>query len=371
MWAAVYQTHGPPDVLEYKEVARPDPLPRQLLIEIIGAAVNPVDLKLRENPMPEFLLPLPKIGGGDFVGRIIKAPVGSAFEPGQLVYGMMPLLGSPWGSYAQYAAVDEDLVALAPSSIPLEECACFPLVGTTVLQALDPIITAMKGDTEGKRIYIQAGLGGVGSFAVQYCKNVLRMHVTATCGGDQDSVKMLHELGADQVIDYHCQFDDVKQDYYDVILDPMAYLYEQQTLESGMLKQKHGHYINIAASNWTATKKSRDFFQLAIPEARPTQLIGGKLKQGWHAIRSWCGLKCPRYYHVFVVHNRDALVKIRVYVEKGLIRPYVDSRYRLRDLKAAHEKQASGTAHGKILIQIRPEHGQQSFAEVKEQADQS
>lgn len=171
MKAVVYAEHGPPEVLVFeKEWPRPVPRPHQVLIRVAAAAINPCDFKFRRNPTPWPLSVKPSIPGEDVAGVVVKAPSNSKFKPGDRVAAMMDILGSRWGATAEYAAVPQDYLALVPDSVSLSEAASVPLVALTTVQAFDMV----EGGLEGKKVLVQAGAGGVGSFAIQYAKQQAR-----------------------------------------------------------------------------------------------------------------------------------------------------------------------------------------------------
>ena len=94
---------------------------------------------------------------------------------------------------------------------------------------------------KGKRILIQAGSGGVGSFAIQYCKHILGMYVLTTCS--TKNISFVKSIGADFVIDYtkiefDCGVADIGATNCDVVLDCKSYLYEKRTFcpDSKVLK---------------------------------------------------------------------------------------------------------------------------------------
>ena len=122
-----------------------------------------------------FLFPKPKIVGEDLAGVVVA--VGAEvheFAVGDRVAAMLPLMHTPWGSLAEYAAVDEVHAAHVPEGLDLKDAASFPLVSLTALKALG----RLRGATQkGKRILVQAGAGGVGTFAVQWASAVLEMEV--------------------------------------------------------------------------------------------------------------------------------------------------------------------------------------------------
>ena len=143
MHAIVMKRHGPPSVLEYVDNF-PSPNPavgtNQVLCNVVGAGCNPVDFKMRIGPIANTIYPKPKIIGSDFAGYVLQAPSNSKFKEGQRVFGMLPLLGSIYGCYADKVCIDESLLALAPDNVDLESLAVIPLVACTIVQALRPIV---------------------------------------------------------------------------------------------------------------------------------------------------------------------------------------------------------------------------------------
>lgn len=178
MNAVVMYKHGSPDVLEYRNDF-PSPLPiqnsNQVLCSVVGAGLNPVDFKMRKGPIWDTIYPKPKIIGSDFAGYVISAPPSSKFKTGDRVFGMLPLLGSKYGAYAEYVCIDEKILASAPDNVDLELLAVIPLVACTIVQAMRPVVKCYGDAIKGKKILIQAGSGGVGTLAIQYCANVLGM----------------------------------------------------------------------------------------------------------------------------------------------------------------------------------------------------
>jgi alcohol dehydrogenase len=239
MKAASYRTHGGENVIEITDrMKRPVLKDNQVLVKVYTSGVNPVDVKLRENSLPTMVRPLPKIIGSDVYGVILDRgkKASEKFLIGDKVIAMMPHVFSGWGSAAEFAAIDDAFLAHAPSNVSAAEAGSLPLIGLTVLQAFAPFIAHCKGQTAGRSVLIQAGAGGLGTFAIQYCKHELEMTVYATCSAG--NVAFLQSLGADVVIDYAAQrFEEAAQGM-DVVFDPMAYLYEDRTFRSAVLKNK-------------------------------------------------------------------------------------------------------------------------------------
>ena len=137
MRALVYDSHGPArTVARVVETAQPlqPAAPGMLVVSVVAAALNPVDFKMMRNPQPSALIPKPKTVGYDVAGHVLSAGEGSGFAVGEAVYGMLPLVGNPWGSLAEVAVADASCFARAPTSVPLADAAALPLVGLTVMQ---------------------------------------------------------------------------------------------------------------------------------------------------------------------------------------------------------------------------------------------
>jgi alcohol dehydrogenase len=263
------------------DAPRPLVRPRQVLIQVMAASINPVDFKYLRGAAPPLLIPKPKIPGHDVAGLIVevgeRANSASSstnssqqhssvtWKLGDRVAAMVPSLLSPWGTLAEYVAVDASLLARIPNELFLlvEEgddsssniitsgsgnddhqawiaAASLPLVGLTVVQAFGRL--GPNYNWEDKKVLIQAGGGGVGTFAVQYAKNVLHASHVVTTASSVGKAELLRQLGADRVIDYRATpFEDMIQDY-DVVLDPVSWSYEKRTLQSKVLKPS-GWYL--------------------------------------------------------------------------------------------------------------------------------
>jgi alcohol dehydrogenase len=203
MRAVVIHEHGGCEQMHYESVHSPIPQGRQVLVKICAAGVNPVDFKLRKGPISDLVYPKPKILGSDMSGVVLQAPPGSPFQVGDRVFAMLPFLGSTFGSYADECVIDENLLAPAVDSVPLADLASLPLVACAIVQAMRPVRQAFHNDTRDRKCLIQAGSGGVGTFAIQYCAHVLGMYVATTCS--LANFELVRSLGASETIDYHSE----------------------------------------------------------------------------------------------------------------------------------------------------------------------
>ena len=172
MKAIVRAQYGPPDVLQFTEVAKPTPADDEVLIKIYAASVNPLDLfQMRGAPLlrsiPGLRTPKHQILGVDIAGRV--EAVGSKvtqFKPGDEVFGVGGK-GFAGGAFAEYVCSPEDKLALKPANSSFEEAASVPVAALTALQGLRD-----KGRIQpGQKVLIDGASGGVGTFAIQIAKS--------------------------------------------------------------------------------------------------------------------------------------------------------------------------------------------------------
>lgn len=360
MKAVVMRVHGDSSVLKFDEHCaspRPSDGSRQLIIDVVAAGVNPLDIKMRIGPISSIVYPKPKIVGSDVSGVVSRAPPNSSFVVGDRVFAMLPLLGTTFGGYAGRCCVSEEFVARAPDNVPLVELAAIPLVACTVLQALRPVIASYGGEQHlrGRKCFIQGGSGGLGHIAVQYCAHVLGMHVSTTCSPAHFG--LLRSYGASEVIDYHTpRWEEGLLDL-DVFIDTMGHVYEDIVYSaSSRIMRRTGeppsHYVRIASSPYRRDAKdplSRDQLGLAIPEARLDRMLVGYLRE-WYR-----GLFSSIKYHFVLVHpEREALRLIGEAVSHGSIRVNVQAVIPLDQAASAHDLQEDPQSSGKVVISVDP-----------------
>jgi len=345
MRAARFHEFGPASVVRVDEVPQPSCCsPGQVLVKVDLAALNPVDFKQRRMPAPKSMVPLPATTGKDFSGSVVKVGEGvSSFKAGDIAFGMLPLLGQPWGAFEEFVVADASIIAKAPTTVGTK-AAALPLVGLTVLHALAPVLAKWEAQGEGasgKSILVHAGSGGVGSFAIQYCKNVLGMRVlTTTSAKNADFVR---SLGADEVVDYRSQRLEDAVKGMDVVLDTVAQEYEDRTLKSdSILKQGgRGHYVHVISTDWQPSSR----------EANPVYMMLPLVKK-W-ALSALARFGRGVYYHCNpVTPDGRGLQRIAGWVDQGLIHPVVDRVFQLEASAAAHEYLETGRAKGKVLVAV-------------------
>lgn len=149
------------------EVDRPRPGKGEVLVRIHASGVNPLDAKIRAGVAAHARHPLPAILGIDLAGIVEEVGDGATrFRKGDAVYGMTGGVAGVQGSLAEYAAVDEDLLALKPANLSMREAAALPLVVITAWEGLVDRAHVAPGQT----VLVQGGAGGVGHVVVQIAK---------------------------------------------------------------------------------------------------------------------------------------------------------------------------------------------------------
>jgi NADPH:quinone reductase-like Zn-dependent oxidoreductase len=214
MRAMRYHEYGGPECLQDDVVGRPNPAEDEVLVELAATSVNPADWLIGAGYARSLVAAMPFTPGMDFAGvvREIGSGVMTGFKVGDRVFGATLIARS--GSYAEYVTVPAAIVAHVPENIPLGIAAAVPLAALTAWEATSDAL--QQGVRAGRRVLIQGGAGGTGTFAVQFAKQY-GAHVIAT--GSSHNHDLLRILGADEVVDYRAaRFEDVV-DPVDAVID--------------------------------------------------------------------------------------------------------------------------------------------------------
>ena len=217
MKAVLCEQYGGPEVLQIADdIPTPKVGPNGVLIRVHASSVNPVDWKLRRGLLAAVRpVIFPVIWGCDLSGVVTEVgPAVTLFKPGDEVYGFKDgyVAKTFRGTYAEFAVVPEKSLARKPQSLSHEEAASIPLAALTAWQAL-----LNQGKLKpGHRVLIHAGAGGVGTMAIQIAK-AFGAFVAATASTQNQ--ELLHELGADQPIDYTHERTEGVRPKFDLVLD--------------------------------------------------------------------------------------------------------------------------------------------------------
>ncbi|MEZ8824155.1 NADP-dependent oxidoreductase [Vibrio amylolyticus] len=309
MRAIYIEQYGNADTLTLGELNTPTIKSNQVLIKVKGAGVNPVDWMVREGFLAssgEHNLPL--VLGWDAAGEIVEKGDGVAnVSLGDEVYVYAPISGQ--GAYAEYLAVDSDLVALKPKSLDMVTSAAVPLAASTAWQSLIEGCHLKAGD----RVLIHNAAGGVGSFAVQIAK-AKGAYVIGTASGSKRAY--VEALGVDEFIDYRTQqFEEVVKDVDSVLVAVGADNTAERSLS---VVRKGGHVVSLIDEVDEPLAKQHDV----------------------HFQRWW------------VMPKASDLQQIANLIDSGSIKVHLDKVFPLAEVKQAHALSESKRAQGKIVLEV-------------------
>jgi len=333
MKAFIVDRYGNKDGVRADEM--PDPQLREddVLVQIHAAGVNLLDSKIRDGEF-KLILPyrLPLILGNDVAGVVIR--VGSRvrrFKVGDEVYARPDK--DRIGAFAELISINEHDVAMKPKELTMEEAASIPLVGLTAWQALIERANLKKG----QKVFIQAGSGGVGTFAIQLAKHVGAIVATTTSTANIDLVK---RLGADIVIDYKKDDFETILHEYDVVLNSQG----GETLEKSLRVLKPGgKLISISGP------PDGDFAN----EIGATWIAGLLMRLLSYRIRQKAKQQHVRYSFLFMRASGEQLREIGKLIDSGIIRPVVDRVFPFEATNEALAYVEKGRAKGKVVVKVR------------------
>lgn len=333
MKAFVLERYSKKGKVQLADVPTPELRDDEVLVEVHAAGVNLLDSKIKSGEF-KLILPyrLPIILGHDVAGVVVKTGSNVRnFKAGDEVYARVDDLRI--GTFAEFVPVKESSLAPKPKSLTMEEAASIPLVGLTAWQALVEDAQLKKG----QKVFIQAGSGGVGTFAIQLAKHLGATVATTT---STTNVALVKRLGADVVVDYKTQdFADVLNDY-DLVLNSQ----DGKTLDKSLgVLQRGGKLISISGP-------PDPEFAKAISAPWFVQQVIRLLSSGVR--RKARGLRIG-YAFLFMKANGSQLREITQLIDAGFIRPVVDKVFPFESTNEALAFVESGRAKGKVVIKVR------------------
>jgi NADPH:quinone reductase-like Zn-dependent oxidoreductase len=333
MKAFVLKRYGKKAPLELAAVPTPELHDDEVLVQVHAAGVNLLDSKVRDGEF-RLILPyhLPVVLGHDVAGVVVQvSPSVRHFKLGDEVYARPDDFRI--GAFAEFVPVKEASLALKPKGLTMDEAASVPLVALTAWQAL----VEKAGLRMGQKVFIQAGSGGVGTFAIQLAKHLGATVATTTSTANIEFVKA---LGADVVIDYKTQdFEDVLRDY-DVVLNSQ----DGKTLEKSLRVLKSGgKLISISGPPDPEFGKS-----IASPGF--VKLIMRLLSSG---IRRKAARRGVDYSFLFMRAEGSQLREITSLFDAGVIRPVIDRVFPFESTNEAMAYVEAGRSRGKVVVKVK------------------
>jgi NADPH:quinone reductase-like Zn-dependent oxidoreductase len=321
MQAVIRNEYGSADALELVEIERPEVTDDGVLVHVHAASLNRIDwYHLTGTPLvgrPEMGLRKPKSPQfhADFSGTV--EAVGkdvTNFRPGDEVFGRAAPL-------AEYVCAELDAIAHKPAGVTFQEAAAVSVAGRTALQALHNHAQVQPG----QKVLINGASGGVGTFAVQIAK-ALGAEVTAVCS--TANVEQARSLGADHVVDY-TRDDFTRSDQrYDVLFD------------------------NAGSKSWSACKRvlAPDAIVLLVGGPKENRLLGPLAHIVGMKLRAMRG----SWKAIFFIGKPSSadLEALAELLAAGTLKPAIDRRYPLSEIKDAFRYLGEGHARGKVVIDL-------------------
>jgi NADPH:quinone reductase-like Zn-dependent oxidoreductase len=332
MKAFMVNRYGKKEKLQLTEIAEPVVKERDILVQVHSAGVNLLDSKIRKGEF-KMILPYktPFTLGHDVSGVVTK--VGSKvskFKVGDAVYARPA--DYRIGTFAEFISINENDAAIKPKNLSMEEAASIPLVGLTAWQALVEKANLKKG----QKVFIQAGSGGVGTFAIQLAKHLGATVATTTSTANIDLVK---SLGADIIIDYKKEdFETILKDY-DVVLNSQ----DTKTLEKSLrILKPGGKVISISGP------PDPDFGR----EINANWLLKIILKVLSAGIRKKAKRLGVNFSFLFMRAQGEQLSQITKLIESGVIKPVMDKVFPFEQTNEAMAYVETGRAKGKVVVRV-------------------
>ena len=323
MKAIVQDRYGSADVLELRDVEKPQPGDDEVLIRVHAAGVDPGVWHLMTGRpylvrAMGFGLRRPKIRvrGTDVAGTVEAAGRNvTQLKEGDPVYGTCD------GSFAEYACARAERFAPKPANLSFEQAAAVPVSGVTALNGLSD---AGKLQPEQKVLIIGAA-GGVGTYAVQLAKAFGGV-VTGVCSTSK--TELVRDIGADEVIDY------TREDFtegtrrFDLILDtagrrPLSQL-RRALKPQGTLVIVGGE----GGDRW----------------------LGGFQRQIFAPVRSL--LTEQKLLGLISKERKQDLLTLKDLIEAGKLTPVIDRTYPLIEAPQAIGYLEQGHARGKVVLTV-------------------
>jgi len=320
MKAVVYTEYGSPDVLQLKEVPKPIPADDELLIKIHAVSINGSDREaLIGRPLyvriGGLLKPGDQILGSDIAGRVEAAGKNNTqFQAGAEVFGELP---GYRGGFAEYVCTRGKTLALKPAGMTFEEAAAIPQGGVIALHGIRE-----KGQVQpGQKVLINGAGGSGGSFAVQLAK----LHGAEVTGVDHTGkLDFMRSLGADHVVDYTREDFTKSGKRFDLILDLIAH---RSAFAYARALEPAGTAFFVGGSVAT-------LFQILLLGPVLRRITGKNLRL------------------LVVPQTRRDLIAITGLCTAGKIRPVIDRRYPLSEVREALQYINEGRARGKVVITV-------------------
>ncbi|MGV2051626.1 NADP-dependent oxidoreductase [Agrobacterium sp. 22-209-1] len=332
MKALIFKRYGKSTQPDYADMPRPVIGPDEILVQVHAVGLNPIDNMIPKGTFkPVLKFDLPATMGSDVAG-IVKE-VGTRvtrFKVGDAVFASVFDLGR--GTLADFVAVPERFAASKPTNLDFVEAASIPMVGLTSWQAFKE----RAGLKAGQKVFIPAGSGGIGTFAIQLAKHLGAKVGTTTSTGNIDLVK---SLGADEVVDYKKQEFETVLRGYDMVLGTIRGDGIEKSLQ---ILKPNSIIVSLIGPLDAAFARARNLnavlrFVFSLMSRKILRLAKKR---------------DVRYSFLFVHPDGDQLAQIGGIIEAGHIRPVIDKVFPFDQAREALAYLETGRAKGKVVVQL-------------------
>ncbi|HFK5769637.1 NADP-dependent oxidoreductase [Enterobacter ludwigii] len=332
MKAFTFKRYGKSPELGFDDVDFPSPGDDEILVKVYAVGLNPIDNMIPTGMFKRVLhFSLPATLGSDVSGVVVATGRRvTRFNAGDEVFASIFDRGT--GSLAEFVRVPENLAALKPATLDFVQAASLPMVSLTSWQAL----TERAKLRAGQKVFIPAGSGGIGSFAIQLAK-----HLGATVGTTTSTANIdwVSRLGADEVVDYKKQEFEKVLSGYDIVLGTIR---GDAIEKSTQILKPGGKIVSLIGPLDTAFARERHlnvFLRFVLG------LLSRKIMQ----LSKKRGLT---YSFLFVRPDGSQLSQIAELMDAQRIKPVIDNVFPFDETGDAFAYLARGHAKGKVVVKI-------------------
>ncbi|MEX3238454.1 NADP-dependent oxidoreductase [Serratia quinivorans] len=333
MKAFTFKRYGKSPELGFDNVDYPSLKANEVLVKVYAVGLNPIDNVIPTGIFkPVLHFKLPATLGSDLSGVVIAVGIRvTRFSPGDEIFASIFDTGT--GSLAEFAVVPESAAAIKPANLDFVQAASLPMVSLTSWQALTERVRLRPG----QKVFIPAGSGGIGTFAIQLAKQLGATVGTTTSTGN---IEWVRSLGADEVVDYKREEFEKVLVGYDVVLGTTR----GDTVEkSTQILKPGGSIVSLVGPLDVKFARARglNFFLTFIFRLMSRNIIRLSKKRGL------------TYTFLFVRPEGDQLSQIGKLVETEQIKPMIDKVFPFAQTKEALAYLAQGHAKGKVVIKMQ------------------
>ncbi|MFP2361321.1 NADP-dependent oxidoreductase [Enterobacter ludwigii] len=332
MKAFTFKRYGKSPELGFDDVDFPSPGDDEILVKVYAVGLNPIDNMIPTGMFKRVLhFSLPATLGSDVSGVVVATGRRvTRFNAGDEVFASIFDRGT--GSLAEFVRVPENLAALKPATLDFVQAASLPMVSLTSWQAL----TERAKLRAGQKVFIPAGSGGIGSFAIQLAK-----HLGATVGTTTSTANIdwVSRLGADEVVDYKKQEFEKVLSGYDIVLGTIR---GDAIEKSTQILKPGGKIVSLIGPLDTAFARERhlNVFLRFVLGLMSRKIIRLSKKRGL------------TYSFLFVRSDGSQLSQIAELMDAQRIKPVIDNVFPFAETGDAFAYLARGHAKGKVVVKI-------------------